>query len=66
VEVGTTGLLIYQPVLLALTRGQAASSCSESTGDIYNMGIDPALTVRAMAEANSLSQEHRLAWSRFK
>jgi len=60
VEVGTTGLLIYQPVLLALT--EDGRILLEVHRDIYNMGIDPALTVRAMAEANSLSQD--IDWPR--
>ena len=53
VAVGTTGLLIYQPVLLALT--EDGRILLEVHRDIYNKGIDPALTVRAMAEANGLS-----------
>jgi len=42
---GTTGLLVYQPVLLAVI--EMAASCSKSTGYLQQ-GHRPALTVRAM------------------
>jgi len=60
VEVGTTGLLIYQPVLLAVA--EEGRILLEVHRDIYNKGIDPALTVRAMAEAYGLSQD--IDWPR--
>jgi L,D-transpeptidase ErfK/SrfK len=60
VEVGTTGLLIYQPVLLAIT--EDGRILLEVHRDVYNKGIDPALTVRAMAEAYGLSQD--IDWPR--
>ena len=54
VRVGTWGRLIYQPVLLAVI--EDGRILLEVHRDIYNQGIDPALTVRNMAEANGLSQ----------
>ncbi len=54
VKVGTPGRLIYQPVLLAVLRD--GRILLEDHRDIYKKGIDPAQTVRDMAEANGLSQ----------
>jgi L,D-transpeptidase ErfK/SrfK len=59
-EVGTSGLLVYQPVLLAIT--EDGRILLEVHRDIYNKGIDPALTVRTMAEAYGLSQD--IDWPR--
>jgi len=58
VRVGTSGRLIYQPVLLAVI--EDGRILLEVHRDIYNQGIDPALTVRNMAEANGLS--HAIDW----
>src|SRR5512139_123168 len=55
VEVGTPGLLVYQPVLLAVT--EDGRILLEVHQDIYEKGIDPAQTVRDMAEAYGLSQD---------
>ncbi|MHB0919049.1 MAG: L,D-transpeptidase family protein [Thiobacillus sp.] len=54
VRVGTSGRLIYQPVLLAVI--EDGRILLEVHRDIYNQGIDPALAVRQLAEANGLSQ----------
>lgn len=54
VRAGTAGLIMYQPVLLALT--DDGRILLEAHGDIYKKGIDPVQTVRDMAEANGLSQ----------
>ena len=54
VKVGTPGRLIYQPVLLAKT--DDGRILLEIHRDIYNKKTDLAQTVRAMAEANGLSQ----------
>lgn len=54
VRVGTQGRLIYQPVLLALI--EDGRILLEVHRDIYKKGIDPARTVRDLAEANGLSQ----------
>lgn len=58
VRVGTPGRLIYQPVLLAVI--EDGRILLEVHRDIYNQGIDPALTVRDMAEANGLG--HAIDW----
>ncbi|PKO73128.1 MAG: hypothetical protein CVU23_04360, partial [Betaproteobacteria bacterium HGW-Betaproteobacteria-17] len=58
VKVGTAGRLIYQPVLLAVVEG--GRILLEVHRDIYNQGIDPAQTVRSLAEANGLS--HAIDW----
>ena len=58
VRVGTSGRLIYQPVLLALV--EDGRILLEVHRDIYNQGIDPAQTVRNMAQANGLS--HAIDW----
>ena len=55
VEVGTTGRLIYQPVLLAVV--EDGRILLEVHRDIYNKGIDPAQIVRDLAETNGLSQD---------
>ena len=62
VKVGTTGILIYQPVLLAAT--DDGRILLEVHRDIYNRnrGFDMAQTVRGMAEANGLSQD--IDWPR--
>lgn len=52
--IGTSGLLAYQPVLLAVTGD--GRILLEVHRDIYNKGIDPRQTVRDMAESNGLSQ----------
>jgi L,D-transpeptidase ErfK/SrfK len=54
VKVGTPGRLIYQPVLLAVV--EDGRILLEVHRDIYKKGIDPAQTVRDLAEANGLSQ----------
>lgn len=54
VRVGTPGRLIYQPVLLAVI--EDGRILLEVHRDIYDKGIDPAQTVRDLAEANGLSQ----------
>ena len=54
VRVGTPGRLIYQPVLLAVI--EDGRILLEVHRDIYKKGIDPAQTVRDLAEANGLSQ----------
>lgn len=54
VKVGTAGRIIYQPVLLAaLDDGRILL---EVHRDIYDKGIDPAQTVRDLAERNNLSR----------
>lgn len=58
VRVGTLGRLVYQPVLLAVV--EDGSILLEVHRDIYKKGIDPAQTVRDMAEANGLS--HAVDW----
>jgi L,D-transpeptidase ErfK/SrfK len=60
VAVGTTGLLIYQPVLLAVA--EDGRILLEVHRDIYKKGVAPAQTVRDMAEANGLSQD--IDWPR--
>lgn len=60
VAVGNSGVLVYQPVLLAVTGD--GRILLEVHQDIYNENIDPAQTVRDMAEANSLSQD--IDWHR--
>lgn len=55
VEVGTEVRLQYQPVLLAVL--EDGRILLEVHRDIYKQGIDPAQTVRDMAEANRLSQD---------
>jgi L,D-transpeptidase ErfK/SrfK len=55
VAVGDTGILVYQPVLLAVT--EDSRILLEVHQDIYNKGIDPAQIVRNMAEDNGLSQD---------
>lgn len=59
-EVGTAGVLVYQPVLLAVTGD--GRILLEVHQDIYGMGVDPMQTVREMAEANGL--DRALDWSR--
>jgi len=54
VRVGMPGRLIYQPVLLAVI--EDGRILLEVHRDIYKKGIDPAQTVRNLAEANGLSQ----------
>ena len=54
VRVGTAGRLVYQPVLLAVL--EDGRILLEVHRDIYKKGIDPAQTVRDLAEANGLSQ----------
>ncbi|MGA7178935.1 MAG: L,D-transpeptidase family protein [Thiobacillaceae bacterium] len=58
VKVGTPGRIIYQPVLLAVIDG--GRILLEVNRDIYDKGIDPAQTVRDLAEANGLS--HDINW----
>jgi L,D-transpeptidase ErfK/SrfK len=60
VRVGTPGRIIYQPVLLAVV--EDGRILLEVHRDIYKKGIDPAQTVRDMAEANGLSQD--IDWHR--
>jgi len=60
VEVGITGNLVYQPVLLAVT--EDGRILLEVHRDIYNKSIDPAQTVRDLAEANGLSPD--IDWPR--
>lgn len=59
VRVGTTGRLIYQPVLLAAL--EDGRILLEVHPDIYKKGIDPAQTVRDMVEANGLG--HTIDWT---
>lgn len=59
VRVGTTGRLIYQPVLLAAV--EDGRILLEVHPDIYKKGVDPAQIVRDMAEANGLS--HAIDWT---
>jgi L,D-transpeptidase ErfK/SrfK len=59
-EVGTTGVLVYQPVLMAVTGD--GRILLEVHQDIYEKGIDPRHTVREMADANGL--DRALDWSR--
>ncbi len=54
VRVGTRGRLVYQPVLLAVIGD--GRILLEVHRDIYKKGIDPAQTVRDLAEANGLSE----------
>lgn len=54
VKVGTPGRLIYQPVLLAVI--EDGRILLEVHRDIYKEGIEPAQTVRDLAEASGLSQ----------
>ncbi len=54
VKAGTPGRLAYQPVLLAVV--EDGRILLEVHRDIYNKGIDPAQTVRNLADANGLSQ----------
>ncbi len=58
VQIGIRGRLIYQPVLLAVIGD--GRILLEVHRDIYKKGIDPAQTVRNMAEANGLS--HVIDW----
>ncbi|HEY0663696.1 MAG TPA: L,D-transpeptidase family protein [Thiobacillaceae bacterium] len=60
VKVGTPGRLIYQPVLLAVL--EDGRILLEVNRDIYNKGIDPAQTVRDLAEAHGLSRA--IDWAR--
>jgi L,D-transpeptidase ErfK/SrfK len=53
-EVGDTGLLVYQPVLLAVT--EDGRILLEVHQDIYNKNMDAAKTVREMAGAHGLSR----------
>jgi L,D-transpeptidase ErfK/SrfK len=59
VTVGTTGRLVYQPVLLAVV--EDGHILLEVHRDIYEAGIDPARTVRDLAMAHELSQA--IDWS---
>lgn len=59
-EVGTPGVLVYQPVLLAVAGD--GRILLEVHQDIYGKGVDPRQTVREMAEANGL--DRALDWSR--
>lgn len=60
VKVGSTGRLVYQPVLLAATAD--GRILLEVHRDIYNEGSDPAQAVRDLAEAHGLSRD--IDWSR--
>lgn len=60
VEIGTSGLLAYQPVLLAVTGD--GRILLEAHRDIYNKGSDPTQTVRDLAEAHGLSRD--IDWPR--
>ena len=60
VKVGSTGRLVYQPVLLAATGD--GRILLEVHRDIYNQGSDPAQAVRDLAEAHGLSRD--IDWSR--
>lgn len=60
VSVGTPGRLIYQPVLLAVV--EDGRILLEVHRDIYNMGVDPAQTVRDLANAHELGPS--IDWSR--
>lgn len=55
VKVGTSGRIVYQPVLLAVT--EDGRILLEVHRDIYDKGIDPVRTVRDMAEKYGLSQD---------
>jgi L,D-transpeptidase ErfK/SrfK len=55
VRVGTPGSLVYQPVLLAVV--DDGRILLEVHRDIYNMGVDPAQTIRDLAQAHDLSQD---------
>ena len=55
VEIGTSGLLAYQPVLLAVTGD--GRILLEVHRDIYNKGSDPTQAVRDLAEAHGLSRD---------
>jgi L,D-transpeptidase ErfK/SrfK len=55
VMVGTPGRIIYQPVLLGLL--DDGRILLEVHRDVYEKGIDPAQTVRDMAEQSGLSQD---------
>jgi L,D-transpeptidase ErfK/SrfK len=55
VKVGTTGRIVYRPVLLAAL--EDGRILVEVHRDIYDQGIDPAQTVRDLAEANGLSDD---------
>ena len=59
-EAGTSGQLVYVPVLLAVVDG--GRILLEVHQDIYRKGIDPMQFVRDMAEANGLSRD--IDWSR--
>jgi len=60
VSVGTPGRLIYQPVLLAVV--EDGRILLEVHRDIYNMGVDPAQTVRDLADVHELGPS--IDWSR--
>lgn len=60
VSVGTPGRLVYQPVLLAVVADGRV--LLEVHHDIYNKGVDPMQTVRAVAEAHDLNQA--IDWSK--
>ena len=55
VKKGTPGRLVYQPVLLAVV--DDGRILLEVQPDIYEKGINPAQTVRELAEANGLSPD---------
>lgn len=59
VQVGTSGRLVYQPVLLAVA--DDGRILLEVHRDIYNKGIDLARAVRDLVEAHGLS--HKIDWS---
>lgn len=54
VEVGDSGLLVYQPVLLAVT--EDGRILLEVHQDIYNKNVDAMQTVREMVNAQGLSR----------
>jgi len=60
VSVGTPGRLIYQPVLLAVV--EDGRILLEVHRDTYNMGVDPAQTVRDLADVHELGPS--IDWSR--
>ena len=59
-QVGTSGQLVYQPVLLAVDDN--GRILLEVHQDIYNKGIDPIQFVREMADTHGLSRD--IDWAR--
>ena len=59
-QVGTSGQLVYQPVLLAVD--DQGRILLEVHQDIYNKGIDPIQFVREMADTHGVSRA--IDWSR--